>query len=268
MNSLIMHKSLQTFILETMTFLIHPVEYISTDKKTQKNEEPGAVFGEVNEIMAKPHFYDDRWDFPNERSFQMFPAGEFAQYSDSGEENIGGVRDSPCQGHILHTAVLIQLCEHMLFLNDGTGLFAEENTADMKADFNADHFADPGNDNARNESEQGTIYSEEGDSRYAKYIAEDKEANAHQKSTISKRGNIVCQPIHITGHGQMDRMIIELRVVSTDYINGYDGSNDQDHKAYDLFTFVNHIVSFSPSARELRNPAAMERRMGRSFFSK
>ena len=58
-----------------MTLLVHSVKYIPTDEKSQQNEEPYTVFGEINQVMAQPDFYNNRWDFPNQRSLQMFFAG-------------------------------------------------------------------------------------------------------------------------------------------------------------------------------------------------
>lgn len=237
----------EAFIFETVPFLIHPVKNVSTDKETQEDEEPGAVFGEINQVVAKPHFHDNRGDFSDESGFQVFLTGQFTQYRNGGEKNIWRIGDSPGQSHILCAAVLVQFCEHMFLLDNGTGLFPEENTADVETDFNADDFPNPGDDDARDQPEQGTVHRKEGNGRYAENIAENEKAYAHQKSTISEGGNIVCQPVHIASHGEMDGVIVEFRVVGTYKINGYDGSNDKDQKANDLFAFVNHIVSFSPS---------------------
>ena len=94
----------------------------------------------------------------------MCPAVQLAENRNGGEKNIWGIGNRPGQCHVFHAAVFIQLGKHMLLLNEQPRLPAEKDAADVKADFNADDFAKPGNQYPREQSEKGAVYSEKGNS--------------------------------------------------------------------------------------------------------
>ena len=201
---------------------------ITRQKEEEQHDETGAVFRKINQVVAQPHFDKNRRNLTDEGSLQMLPAGELAQDGDGGEKNIGRIGDGPGQGHILHTAVLVQLGEHMLLFNQTAGLLAEENASDVETDFNADDFSHPGNKNTRKQTKKRSIHRKEGNRGDSEYITENEQSNAHKKSSVPERRNVIRQPVHITGHGEVDGMVIKFRIVQTNQVNGYDGSSNQD----------------------------------------
>lgn len=129
---------------------------IACQQEEKEHNETGAVFRKVNQIVAQPYFNHHRRNLPDQGGLQMFPACEFGENGNGGEKNVGGIGDSPGKGHVFHAAVFIKLGEHMLLLNNAAGFLAEENTADVEADFDADDFACPGNQNSRQQTKEGT----------------------------------------------------------------------------------------------------------------
>lgn len=161
------------------------------------------------------------------------------------KRNVGGIGDSPGKGHVFHAAVFIKLGEHMLLLNNAAGFLAEENTADVEADFDADDFACPGNQNSWQQTKEGTIHCQKGNGGNTENIAEDEKPDAYQESSISEGSDVIRQTVHITGHGKMNGLVIKFGIIHTDQVKGYDSSSHQDEKSDQLFTFVNHSISFS-----------------------
>lgn len=92
---------------------------------------------------------------------------------------------------MLHAAILIELLQHMPFLDEASRFLPKEDTPDMKAQLDPQDFPQPGNHKSRNQTKKSSVHCKEGDRRDPEDITENQKPDAHRKSSIAKRGDII-----------------------------------------------------------------------------
>ena len=117
----------------------------------------------------------------------------------------------------------------MFLFNNPPCFIPEKYAADMETDFNPYNFADPGNNNPRQQSEKNAVDSEKGNCGNAENVTEYQQKKAHSKSPVTKRGNIAGQTIHISRQSQGDGIAVKFRKEYFSDKKTY-GCQKQEHK--------------------------------------
>ena len=100
-----------------------------------------------------------------------------AEGAESRNDDIRCIRNGPPHHDRLNTAVRIEFLEHLTPRNNFLCLFAEQGPRQAETDFNPDDFADPGDEDPRNEAEDDAVYRQEGNRRQTDGIDKGNQEN-------------------------------------------------------------------------------------------
>lgn len=179
------------FILIGVFLLIYPMRHAAADHQEEKQDETRAVLLKINEIVPQNHFNHDRGNLPDECRLEMFLRRQLRHHRDRREENIRRVGDRPRKDHMLHAAILIELLQHMPFLDEASRFLPEEDTPDMKTQLDPQDFPQPGNHQSRNQTKKSSVHCKKRNRRDPEDITENQKPDTHRKGSIAKRGDII-----------------------------------------------------------------------------
>lgn len=140
------------------------------DRQDDPESQAAAVLADMDEVMAQEDFDDDPRYLAGSCCQKMVFLAEMADGSDSRKRYVGDIWDGPGCGQRPEAAVPVELVPKVMAGNDVDGLAAQDGPQDNEAQFRPQDFADPGNDKARHESENGPIDRQEGNRRQAGHI--------------------------------------------------------------------------------------------------
>lgn len=136
-----------------------------------------------------------------------------AEMADGGDGRKGDVRDiwdGPGDGQRREAAVLVELIPQVMTGNDVDGLAAQYGPQDEEAQFRSQDFADPGNDEARHEAEDGPVDGQKGNRRQAGHVGDSDHEDTDEGGIDAKRRNIIDEAVDITGQAQAEQFLIEV----------------------------------------------------------
>lgn len=135
---------------------------------------------------------------------------EVADGGDSRKGDVGDIRNGPGHGQRREAAVLVELIPQVMTGNDVDGLAAQAGPQDEEAQFRPQDFADPGNNKARHEAEDGSVDGQKGNRRQAGHVGDSDHEDTDEGSIDAKRRNIIDEAVDITGQAQVEQFLIEV----------------------------------------------------------
>ena len=184
----LLHPMISVFFYVT---LAPPDDAINERNDGYQYEQAAPVFLDAQEVMAQPDFDQDGRHLAEEVGNEVVAVRNMAQGTERRDDDIRCIWDGPAHHDCLDTAVGIEFFQHLALGNDLLGLLAEQRPSQAEADFNADDFADPGNDDARNEAEDDAVDGQEGNGRQADGIDKGNHEHADADGIEAKRGNVI-----------------------------------------------------------------------------
>lgn len=135
---------------------------------------------------------------------------EVADGGDSRKGDVGDIRNGPGHGQRREAAALVELISQVMTGNDVDGLAAQDSPQDEEAQFRPQDFADPGNNKARHEAEDGSVDGQKGNRRQAGHVGDSDHEDTDEGGIDAKRRNIIDEAVDITGQAQAEQFLIEV----------------------------------------------------------
>ena len=129
----------------------------------EKNQQTTPMLLYAQQIMAQPYLYDDGRNFAEGIGDKVIPVRNMAQGAEGRDDHIRRIGNHPADHNRPDTAVGIELFQHIAPANDLFSLIAQQRPRQAKADFDADDFSDPGNQNPRNQTKYDAVDRQKGD---------------------------------------------------------------------------------------------------------